>query len=202
MVAPHFAWCLAGEADQARVPVEEGVNAHLLDLRLGPSTKGEAPSASPQPSQALTSPRAPQAPAPPAPDPSVHSAPAEGSPQCPVVELSSAEVAQQLELLPNGLMGRGACGSCTGHGGDAGPRLPWPQGSPAFVNTCTPAGATALVFKCRWPSRFGAHAVLAAKVLRDPFDAPDAEAVQAFAFEANILRGLRCVCLVRCGALV
>jgi hypothetical protein len=31
-------------------------------------------------------------------------------------------------------------------------------------------GASALVFKCQWPSRFGPNALLAGKVLRDPYD--------------------------------
>ncbi len=68
----------------------------------------------------------------------------------------------------------------------------------ALLENCKPhlrlllvavAGATALVFSCRWRSRFGPHGLLAAKVLRDPFEAE--EDLKSFEYEARLLKDIR-----------
>jgi hypothetical protein len=51
-------------------------------------------------------------------------------------------------------------------------------------------GATALVFKCVWPQRFGPNTVLAAKVLKDGI-VLDPTALQAFSYEAAVLASLK-----------
>ncbi len=49
-----------------------------------------------------------------------------------------------------------------------------------------------MVFMARWPSRFGPNALLAVKVLRDPFEGPESDHMLAFVYEARILQVLRC----------
>ncbi len=144
----------------------------------------------------------------------------------PVVHLSSEEVAQQVELLKEGLLGRGE--RPPRNGGDAAlprpfdsslsrvvvaPSRPLRQrdgccarlGSGPWRRTavgqsgdgcdrqrrgaCMCAGATAVVFQCRWPSRFGPGALLAAKVLQDPYREP--EHLESFKYEAQVLEQLR-----------
>jgi hypothetical protein len=51
-------------------------------------------------------------------------------------------------------------------------------------------GATALVFKCVWPQRFGPDTLLAAKVLQDGIDL-DPTVLQAFNYEATVLTSLQ-----------
>jgi hypothetical protein len=51
-------------------------------------------------------------------------------------------------------------------------------------------GATALVFKCVWPQRFGPATVLAAKVLKDGIEM-DPTLLQAFSYEAAVLASLQ-----------
>jgi hypothetical protein len=51
-------------------------------------------------------------------------------------------------------------------------------------------GATALVFKCLWPQRFGPNTVLAAKVLKDGIEL-DATVLQAFSYESAVLASLQ-----------
>jgi hypothetical protein len=51
-------------------------------------------------------------------------------------------------------------------------------------------GATALVFKCVWPQRFGPNALLAAKVLKDGIEL-DPTVLQAFCYEAAVLASLQ-----------
>jgi hypothetical protein len=46
------------------------------------------------------------------------------------------------------------------------------------------------VFKGRWPSRFGPRALLAVKVLKDPFDC-NAAVLNTFAYEASVLASVR-----------
>jgi hypothetical protein len=48
------------------------------------------------------------------------------------------------------------------------------------------AGATAMCFKCVWPSRFGPNALLAAKVMRDP-RSEDLRTLHSFVYEATVL---------------
>ena len=50
-------------------------------------------------------------------------------------------------------------------------------------------GATALVFKCVWPSRFGPNALLAAKVMKDGFES-DINVLQSFSYEASVLASI------------
>lgn len=45
-------------------------------------------------------------------------------------------------------------------------------------------GSTALVFKGLWPSRFGPDAVLAIKVLKDPYES-DPSAFEGFTYEVG-----------------
>ncbi len=47
-------------------------------------------------------------------------------------------------------------------------------------------GSSALVFKCQWPSRFGPNALLAVKVLKDPYEA-DPSVYESFCYEAAVL---------------
>jgi hypothetical protein len=53
-------------------------------------------------------------------------------------------------------------------------------------------GATALVFKCVWPQRYGPNTVLAAKVLKDGIEL-DMTVLQAFSYEAAVLSSLKWV---------
>ncbi len=169
-----------------------------------------------------------------------------GGGQSPVLRLTSAQVSEQIEVLKDGLLGRGesvavpavftsippsqsrrhdqllaaqgAGGARSANGSSesrakraavpveasvsralrrrcrAGPardRLPLPTCRRAWARD--PPGATALVFKCRWPCRFGPHALLALKVLRDPFEGEHSEHMAAFAYEAYVLEALRWV---------
>jgi predicted Ser/Thr protein kinase len=50
-------------------------------------------------------------------------------------------------------------------------------------------GATAYVFKCVWPTRFGTDKLLACKVLKDGYDA-DIQVLQSFTYEATVLASL------------
>lgn len=54
------------------------------------------------------------------------------------------------------------------------------------------AGASALVFKCRWASRFGPTGLLAIKMLRDPHGYDAHLMVDAFKYEADVLSRCRC----------
>ncbi len=47
-------------------------------------------------------------------------------------------------------------------------------------------GSSALVFKCQWPGRFGPNALLAIKVLKDPYEA-DPAVYESFCYEAAVL---------------
>ncbi len=49
-----------------------------------------------------------------------------------------------------------------------------------------------MVFKCRWPSKFGAHGLLAIKMLRDPHGFQASSMVEAFKYEADVLARCRC----------
>ncbi len=51
-------------------------------------------------------------------------------------------------------------------------------------------GATALVFKCVWPKRFGRHVQLAAKVLKDGHT-PSLVELNSFAYEASVLSAVQ-----------
>jgi hypothetical protein len=51
-------------------------------------------------------------------------------------------------------------------------------------------GATALVFKCIWPSRFGNNRLLAAKVLKDGFEV-DIRTLESFCYESTVLSSLK-----------
>ncbi len=116
-VAPSFAWWLDATTGDLSccTAVEEGVNGHLLDQDVLGRATSAAPGVTPTPAHA--SPFAFQLPHQPAAsaDAPTHADACEGGaaqqqqapPVSPVVELTSAEVAQQLELLPGGLIGRG-----------------------------------------------------------------------------------------------
>jgi hypothetical protein len=73
------------------------------------------------------------------------------------IQLTREEVQQQVVLVKNGLLGR---------------------------------GATALVFKCKWPSRFGSNTLLAAKVLKDGYEL-DINTLQSFHYEATVLASFK-----------
>ncbi len=58
------------------------------------------------------------------------------------------------------------------------------------VCVCVIAGASAVVFKCLWPQRFGPNAYLAIKVLKDPYEA-DPTVFESFCYEAAVLASVR-----------
>ncbi len=138
----------------------------------------------------------------------------------PPVQLSTAEVQQQIELMAHGMVDRGEASGGDDTQAPAAlrqqaraarfrPRRPavgTQQGSAARYHAalrcatslaalpafCPPAGATAVVFKCRWPSRFGPGALLAAKCMRDPYAYHMHHILESFKFEVEVLAKARC----------
>ncbi len=54
-----------------------------------------------------------------------------------------------------------------------------------------PAGGSAIVFKCRWPSRFGPRGMLAIKMLQEVHGFQSTSMIEAFQYEADVLSRCR-----------
>ncbi len=48
-----------------------------------------------------------------------------------------------------------------------------------------------MVFKAKWPTRFGPDAILAIKMLKDGFES-DMHTLESFVYEARVLEAARC----------
>ncbi len=166
-VAPHYRFC-TDPLTPDLLPVEEGVNAGCAAAQAG----GEA---------AQGGDVAPQS-----------------DPQAPgplPVQLSMAEVQQEIELMAHGMVDRGEAEAARARVRCVA-RLCWrapPTAAGISHVLALSTGATAVVFKCRWRSRFGPKALLAIKCMRDPFSYSAQHILESFTFEAEVLAKCRCV---------